>query len=125
MTDRLNRRTFLQLGAAALATPVVARSVSPRPAARSHSTPSDFELEDITLAELQDAMRAGRHTARSIGTAYLARIAELDPKLHAVIETNPDALAIADGLDAERKSGGGRVRGPLHGITVLVKDNIA
>ena len=125
MTDRLSRRTFLHLGAAALTIPVVGRSVSPRPAARPHGAPPDFELEEMTLAELQDAMRAGRHTARSICAAYLGRIAELDPKLHAVIETNPDALAIADGLDAERKAGGSRVRGPLHGIPVLVKDNIA
>lgn len=121
----LSRRSFLHLGAAALAVPVVTRAVSARPAARRESAPPDFELEELTVGQLQDAMRAGRHTARSICTAYLARIAELDPKLHAVIETNPEALAIADRLDAERKAGGGRVRGPLHGIPVLVKDNIA
>ena len=123
MTDRLSRRTFLHLGAAALTIPVVGRSVPPRPVARSHSAPPEFELEEVTIADLQDAMRAGRHTARSICAAYLARIAELDPRLHAVIETNPDALAIADRLDAERKAG--QVRGPLHGVPVLVKDNIA
>jgi len=68
-------------------------------------------------------MRTGARTSRSICAAYLGRIAELDPQLHAVLETNPDALTIADRLDAERKAG--RVRGPMHGIPVLVKDNIA
>jgi amidase len=68
-------------------------------------------------------MRAGARTSHTICAAYLARIAELNPKLHAVLEVNPDALAAADRLDAERKAG--RVRGPLHGIPVLVKDNIA
>ena len=121
----LSRRSFLHMGAAALAVPTVARAVSARPAARPDSVPSEFELEELGVAELQDAMRAGRLTARSICAGYLARIAALDPQLHAVIEINPDAPAIAEGLDAERKVGGGRVRGPLHGIPVLVKDNIA
>jgi amidase len=119
----LSRRSFLHMGAAALAVPVVTRALSARPGTRQPSAPPDFELAELTVAQLQDAMRAGRHTARSICAAYLARIAELDPRLHAVIETNPDALVTADRLDAERKSG--RVRGPLHGIPVLVNDNIA
>jgi amidase len=119
----LSRRTFLNLGAAALAVPVVTRAVSARPATRLHRAPPEFDLEELTVAQLQDAMRAGRHTARSICAAYLARIADLDPKLHAVIETNPEAPAIADRMDAERTAG--RVRGPLHGIPVLVKDNVA
>jgi len=84
---------------------------------------TDFELEEATVAQLQDSMRTGARTSRSICVAYLARIAQLDPQLHSVLETNPDALAIADRLDAERKAN--RVRGPLHGIPVLVKDNIA
>jgi amidase len=81
------------------------------------------ELEEATVVQLQEAMRTGARTSRSICAAYLARIAELDPKLHAVLETNPDALAVADQLDGERRAN--RVRGPLHGIPVLVKDNIA
>jgi amidase len=89
----------------------------------SASAPPDFDLDEVTIAQLQDAMRAGSRTAHSICAAYLARIAALDPKLHAVLEMNPDALATADRLDAERKAG--RLRGPLHGIPVLVKDNIA
>jgi amidase len=122
MKDRLSRRSFLHMGAAALAAPVVARSVAARPTPRL-PVAADFELEEATVAGLQDAMRARRHTSRSICAAYLARIAELDPRLHAVLETNPEAPAIAERLDAERKAG--RVRGPLHGIPVLVKDNIA
>jgi len=99
------------------------RSVGAQHAAPLPATNSDFDLEDATVAELQDAMRTGARTARSICAAYLARIAQLDPQIHSVLETNPDALAIADRLDAERKAN--RVRGPLHGIPVLVKDNIA
>src|SRR6266566_1076910 len=122
MTDRLSRRSFLQYGAAA-----VTGSVMVRPGGARHAAPlpvhADFELEEATIAQLQDAMRTGARTSRSICAAYLARIAELDPQLHAVLETNPDALAVADRLDAERKAN--RVRGPLHGIPVLVKDNIA
>jgi amidase len=84
-----------------------------------------FEFEETTIADLQEAMRSGRHTARSITQAYLERIQDVDkqgPSLNSVIELNPDALAIADNLDNERKAG--RVRGPLHGIPILIKDNI-
>ncbi|HEX6464372.1 MAG TPA: amidase [Vicinamibacterales bacterium] len=84
-----------------------------------------FPLEEATAAQLQDWMASGRYTARQITEMYLQRIEDLDrngPALHAVIEINPDALAIADALDAERKTKG--PRGPLHGIPVLVKDNI-
>src|SRR5438034_495780 len=123
MAEPLSRRSFLQYGAAAATGTVMVRSVGARHAAPLPATNSDFDLEDATVAELQDAMRTGARTARSICAAYLARIAQLDPQLHSVLETNPDALAIADRLDAERKAN--RVRGPLHGIPVLVKDNIA
>jgi amidase len=84
-----------------------------------------FEFEETTIAELQEAMRSGKHTARSITEAYLERIQDVDKQvaaLNAVIELNPDALAIAEDLDKERKAG--RVRGPLHGIPILIKDNI-
>ena len=124
MTIGLSRRSFLKYGAGAVAGSMVppiaggGRHAAPLPAAVA-----DFDLEEITIAQLQDAMRTGARTSRSICAAYLTRIAELDPKLHAVIETNPDALTVADRLDAERKAG--RVRGPLHGIPVLIKDNIA
>jgi amidase len=77
------------------------------------------------VADLQKRMAQGTETARSLTEKYLARIKALNeagPMLRAVIETNPDALAIADGLDKERKAG--KTRGPLHGIPVLIKDNI-
>jgi amidase len=84
-----------------------------------------FELDEITIGELQQGMETGRLSARSIAEKYLARIAAIDrsgPTLRAVIETNPDAIAIADALDKERKEKG--ARGPMHGIPVLIKDNI-
>src|SRR2546427_502633 len=122
MTDRLSRRSFLHYGATAVTGSIIVRSVGAK-----HAAPlphdADFELEEATIAQLQDAMRTGAPTAHSICAAYLARIGELNPNLHAVLETNPDVLAIADRLDAERKAG--HVRGPLHGIPVLIKDNIA
>jgi amidase len=85
-----------------------------------------FDLQEATIADLQRRMEAGQDTARSLVEKYLARIEAIDrqgPALHSVIEINPDALAIADRLDAERKSNG--PRGPLHGIPILIKDNIA
>ncbi|TDE18356.1 amidase [Dyadobacter psychrotolerans] len=85
----------------------------------------DFELSEITIGGLQNKMKSGDLTARSITQMYLDQIAITDkagPKINAIIELNPDALAIADSLDEERKSG--KVRGPLHGIPVLIKDNI-
>jgi len=85
-----------------------------------------FELEELTVGDLQSGMASGGLTARSITEAYLRRIGEVDgrgPSLHAILETNPDALSIADELDRERSEG--RIRGPLHGIPVLLKDNIA
>src|SRR5437879_11373194 len=87
---------------------------------------STFDLEEATIADLQQRMQSGRDTARSLVEKYLARIDQIDrndPSLHSVLETNPDALTIADALDAERRSRG--PRGPLHGIPILIKDNIA
>jgi amidase len=87
--------------------------------------PGPFELDEATVSSLQDALKSGKYTAHSITELYLQRIDALDkkgPSLHSVIETNPDALKIAQDLDAERKAKG--PRGPLHGIPVLIKDNI-
>jgi amidase len=84
-----------------------------------------FALEEASISDLQHRMTAGEMTAHAIAQLYLDRIAAVDtagPSLHAIIELNPDALKIADQLDAERKNG--KVRGPLHGIPVLIKDNI-
>jgi amidase len=85
-----------------------------------------FDLEEATIVSLQDRMEAGRDTARSLAEKYLARIDALDrqgPSLRSIIEINPDALTIADQLDAERRNRG--PRGPLHGIPIVIKDNIA
>ncbi|MBL9186669.1 MAG: amidase [Opitutaceae bacterium] len=85
-----------------------------------------FRFAEATIDDLQSRMVAGTLTARELTAAYLEHIAQIDragPKLNSVIELNPDALALAESLDAERKAG--RVRGPLHGIPILLKDNIA
>jgi amidase len=107
----------------ALSTMTLAACDSSRP---GEAGGSDFELEEVGVAELQEGMRTGRWTSRSLTEAYLARIDEMDrrgPTLRAMLDLNPDALAIADSLDAERKRG--RVRGPLHGIPIVIKDNVA
>jgi len=125
----LDRREFLHTAAlGGLATAVGAtplRAVMPTP---PRPPVPAFDLDEATIDQLQDGLRRGVYTARSLCERYLARIDAIDrrgPALRAVIETNPDALAIAARLDAERRAGGGQVRGPLHGIPVLVKDNIA
>lgn len=90
------------------------------------AAPAPFRFAEATIDGLQAEMAAGRLTAQELTAAFLQRIAEIDqsgPTLRAVIEVNPDALSIAAQLDAERKAG--KVRGPLHGIPVLIKDNIA
>jgi len=113
-------RKPLSLAALVAATVVRAQPQPPAP------TPAPFTLEEATIADLQQRMQSGRDTARSLAEQYVARIEAIDrrgPALHSVIELNPDALAIADRLDAERKSSG--PRGPLHGIPILIKDNIA
>jgi len=84
-----------------------------------------FELEEITISELQEGMKSGKFTARSLVEKYLGRIDDIDkrgPAVNAIIELNPDAPHIADALDQERKAKG--PRGPMHGIPVLIKDNI-
>ena len=84
-----------------------------------------FDWEELTVRDAQAAMQSGRVSARRLTEMYLERVERIDRRgaaLNSVIETNPDALSIADALDRERKAG--RVRGPLHGVPVLVKDNI-
>jgi amidase len=85
----------------------------------------DFELNEVTIDELQKKMQSGEYTSRSITQLYLNRIDAIDkkgPAINSVIELNPDAIAMADSMDMERKNG--KVRGPMHGIPVLIKDNI-
>src|SRR5499427_4473500 len=110
------------LAVATLAVALVGISNAPAAAA---TTSQHFQYEEMTVAQLQAGMTSGKFTSHQLVQAYLARIAELDkkgPALRAVMEINPDALAIADSMDAERKAKG--PRGPLHGIPVLIKDNI-
>src|SRR5437763_8984367 len=90
---------------------------------RHVSAAGDFNFVEATIPELQDAMASGDLTSTQLVRGYVERIQSLNPLLHSVIETNPDAVQIAAGLDNERSNG--HVRGPLHGIPVLVKDNIA
>ncbi|HEU5262862.1 MAG TPA: amidase [Gemmatimonadales bacterium] len=128
--SEITRRTFLELGAGAglaAAAGVSCRAAAPAPTRNGRPTPIlPFELEEATIADLQEGMGRGRYSARSLCEYYLGRIEDLDqrgPALRSVIETNPDALDIAEQLDAERRARG--PRGPLHGIPVLIKDNIA
>ncbi len=113
----LNRRHFIEIaGLGAAAFPLLGQ-LQP-----SSAAPAPFDLEEITLGELQDGLRNGRFTSRALTEAYLARIDAIDkrgPAINAVIELNPDALDIASRLDQEKT-----LRGPLHGIPVLIKDNI-
>jgi len=90
---------------------------------RSVSAAGDFQFLEATIPELQNAMASGQLTSAHLVRGYLDRIYSLNPLLHSVIQTNPVAVCIAQQLDEERRNG--QVRGPLHGIPVLVKDNIA
>ena len=128
MARGLNRRALIRYGAlggaAALARPALPASAQAQSSATSASVPG-FELDEATVADLQKRMESGQDSARALAEKYLLRIEAIDkqgPALRSVLEVNPDALSIAEGLDAERKAG--KVRGPLHGIPVLVKDNI-
>ena len=125
-TEQFSRRKFLGSAAALGAASVVAPAFAERAGHREQSGGAQpFELDEIGVAALQEGMSSGKFTAHSIAQKYLERIAAIDkqgPAINAVIELNPDALSVADALDAERKSIG--VRGPLHGIPVLIKDNI-
>ncbi len=117
------------LGAAAVAGSACApsdRDADRRPGDGPAAQAGSFELEEVTIAELGRQMSEGERTSREITRLYLDRIEALDqqgPALRSVIETNPDALEIAQELDRERADG--NVRGPLHGVPILLKDNIA
>jgi amidase len=134
---RPNRRSFLQSallgGVAASLTPAyaagaAARDLTERTPNAATPLPAEvnpFELDEVTIPQLQDGMKSGKYTAQSLVEKYLARIDEIDkrgPAVNAIIELNPDALSIAKALDQERNAKG--ARGPLHGIPVLIKDNI-
>jgi amidase len=125
----MNRRTFVCSGIAGAAGLAAVKISAPVRSEISRSaeanSPAAFELDELTIAELQTGMSSGKYTAQSLTRKYLDRIDDIDkhgPAINSVIELNPDALPIAGDRDKERKAG--RVRGPLHGIPVLIKDNI-
>jgi len=127
-----SRRTFLQTGLVASAAAVypalgAARVIAEN--AHANEFPAAevkaFELEEATIDDLQAGMKSGKYTSRSITEKYLTRIQDIDkqgPVVNSLIEVNPDALEIAESLDRERREKS--ERGPLHGIPILIKDNI-
>ena len=121
MPNDNSRRNFLKASSVA----AIAAAL-PESHAQVLHVPGPFELDEITLTALQDGMKSGRYTSQSVTQMYLQRIDTVDkhgPTVNSVIEVNPDALKVAAELDQERKAKG--PRGPLHGIPVLIKDNIA
>ena len=125
---KVGRRDFLRVSALTVGATACGSVDEERPGettALVRETLSNFQLEEIAIADLTASMRSGDRTTRSIVSQYLSRIQELDrqgPMLQSVIETNPDALNISEELDRERDAG--TVRSPLHGVPVLLKDNI-
>ncbi len=128
----MKRRDFISsttLATAGLSTLLTASCNSVDKPVKPESTSSDaipaFELDEESISSLQEKMAAGKYSSEQITQLYLDRIEAIDkngPKLNSVIEINPDALSIAKAMDEERKAG--KTRGPLHGIPVLIKDNI-
>jgi amidase len=124
-----SRRRFLQnavnAGVVVAVYPALGAAREITPAKPPTPDVKPFDLDEITIPELQDGMKSAKFTARSLVEKYSSRIDEIDkrgPAVNAIIELNPDAFAIADALDQERKARG--PRGLLHGIPVLIKDNI-
>jgi len=131
----MNRRNFLKKGSVTgIAITTIGISSCQQSASVEKGEPAekkeelfvdDFELNEITIDELQQKMQNGTYTSKSLTEMYLNRIEKIDKTglaLNSVIEINPDALSIAENMDRERKDG--KVRGPMHGIPVLIKDNI-
>src|SRR5579871_4912622 len=126
-----SRRRFLKIAANTSAATALypalgaARSTAPERPYTSVPEIQPFELDEITIADLQEGMKSGRFTARSLVEKYTSRIEEVDkngPHLNSIIEMNPDATAIAESLDRERQEKG--PRGPLHGVPIVIKDNL-
>ena len=128
----MNRRKFLKSGSiVSIAVPAMVLAAGKAQAGSSTNENSvewfmkDLNLEEISIDELQQKMTSGEQTSKSITKMYLKRIQDIDksgPGLNSVIEINPDAIAIAEKMDTERRAG--KLRGPMHGIPVLIKDNI-
>jgi amidase len=119
--NKNNRREFLKTGATGLVTIALFRNAEGKMSIFPDGDPYP-ELVEVTIPQLQSLMKTKKLTSRRLCEMYLERIKEVDPKTHSVLELNPDALAIADQMDAERKKG--KVRSPMHGIPILIKDNI-
>lgn len=113
----MKRRQFIQLATVTSLATMVGKSITATP-----KFDSKTDLNEITISELQAQMQNGKISAKEITSKYLERIKEIDLKINSIIELNPDAWQIAESLDQERKSG--KVRSPMHGIPVLIKDNI-
>lgn len=124
----MKRRNFIQLSAITGAIPFLSLKACASPNNEPEDQSSEeipFSLEEWTVEMLREAMESGKYSSREICELYLTRIKEKDQGengLNSVIEVNPDALEIAESLDQERSEG--NVRGPLHGIPVMIKDNI-
>ena len=111
----INRREFLATSAAAGACIFIGSRMS-------FGAAAEINLEEATVSGLQSAMASGQTTAKKLAQGYLARIAKIDKNINSIIELNPEALTIAARCDAERRAG--KVRGALHGIPIVIKDNI-
>ncbi len=125
----MKRRDFLQAGALgcaiAVTKPASVLSASDSKSEAALSSPPAFELDEMGIQELQRQLTSGKYSSRELVKKYLDRIDDIDrkgPRINSVIETNPDAVEIAESLDRERKQKG--ARGPLHGIPILIKDNV-
>jgi amidase len=121
MKNNKNRRDFIKAGAAGIAAIALFRNTSGEMTTVLEGDPYP-ELVEATISDLQAKLKSGKLTSRRLTEMYLERIAAIDPKTKSVLETNPDALSIADAMDKERKKG--KVRSALHGIPILIKDNI-
>src|SRR2546423_361491 len=126
----MNRRMFVRnsvaggVGLASVSLTTAAKEAETASSVPS-TPPSAFELDESTIADLQGGMASGKYSSHSLVRKYLDRIDDIDkhgPAINSVIELNPDALSIASDLDKERKAK--EPRGPLHGVPVLIKDNI-
>ncbi|MDQ3322574.1 MAG: amidase family protein, partial [Acidobacteriota bacterium] len=118
-TEKQSRREFLKSSAIGIAALGLVKNTT---AGEFIFSEPHIELNEVTVSELQAGMKSGKFSARVLVEKYLERIKEIDPKLNSVIETNPDALRIAEQMDKERRRG--KVRSMMHGIPVLIKDNI-